>query len=514
MEEIIEFIPKKDKLSKGIKEASGEIKELKQEASNIELAPTNEKVRKASKEALENKKSQNVEQKRAIEITRELNKLMLKASGSDEKKALQLKAWRREVSDLEAEYSKLSASGEDTKKISQELSKAYKNLNIALKDSKIGGLQKLLNTFKRVGFYRLARRLFQVIEQGLSQGLEKLIAFDSQTNKTASSISSSFDKITGSIALIVSPLLEVIEPVLSLIANGIAEVANAFSMASAKMKGLSTYTKINTEYMKDLQSEAKSTLLSFDKFESLNAEETPYEESLIPDDIDDSLTSLEGVFNFLNSIKDLLLQIWEIAEGLIGFALKDMDSISYSLDFISELINNIRYMIGFLGDLIKGDFSGAWNHLKNLAISCLNVMLKAVNAVWNSLIRMAQLTLDIFVNPIIGLFGGEKIKIPTEKIQVPSIPYYKNGGIVDGGSLFVAGEGGYAEIVSKYNSGQTGVTNVSQFKQAMVEAIYECADVFQQSDGSVVLNLDGAQIARSKNFKNELNRTNAGLNLR
>jgi hypothetical protein len=29
-----------------------------------------------------------------------------------------------------------------------------------------------------------------------------------------------------------------------------------------------------------------------------------------------------------------------------------------------------------------------------------------------------------------------------------------------------------------------------------------------------VLNLDGAELARSKRFKSELNRTNAGLNLR
>ena len=103
--------------------------------------------------------------------------------------------------------------------------------------------------------------------------------------------------------------------------------------------------------------------------------------------------------------------------------------------------------------------------------------------------------------------------VDTSSIGIPHIPRLANGGMVSSGSLFIAGEAG-AELVTTMPSGQTGVTNVAQFKQAMVEAIYECADVFQQPDGSVVLNLDGAEVARSKRFKSELNRTNSGLNLR
>ena len=94
-----------------------------------------------------------------------------------------------------------------------------------------------------------------------------------------------------------------------------------------------------------------------------------------------------------------------------------------------------------------------------------------------------------------------------------SVMKFAEGGRPEQGSLFIAGEAG-AELVTTMPSGQTGVTNIAQFKQAMVEAIYECSDVFQQSGNDVVLNLDGAQIARSRAFKNELNRTNSGLKLR
>ena len=62
-------------------------------------------------------------------------------------------------------------------------------------------------------------------------------------------------------------------------------------------------------------------------------------------------------------------------------------------------------------------------------------------------------------------------------------------------------------------SGQTGVTNIAQFKQAMLEALYEWGGS-QSYSGDVVLNLDGAEIARSKRFVGEMNRNNSGLNLR
>ena len=94
-----------------------------------------------------------------------------------------------------------------------------------------------------------------------------------------------------------------------------------------------------------------------------------------------------------------------------------------------------------------------------------------------------------------------------------SVGAYANGGIAEKGDLFIANEAG-PELVYSGPNNSSSIMNIAQFKQAMVEAIYECSDVFQQSGESVVLNLDGAQIARSKSFKNELNRTNSGLNLR
>jgi hypothetical protein len=93
-----------------------------------------------------------------------------------------------------------------------------------------------------------------------------------------------------------------------------------------------------------------------------------------------------------------------------------------------------------------------------------------------------------------------------------SVGVFANGGIAEQGDLFIANDKG-PELVYSGPNNASSIMNISQFKQAMVEAIYECSDVFQNSDGDIVLKLDGADIARSKRFKSELNRTNAGLHL-
>ena len=137
----------------------------------------------------------------------------------------------------------------------------------------------------------------------------------------------------------------------------------------------------------------------------------------------------------------------------------------------------------------------------------------------NSFIGLVNLIIDainllvIKLNPVTWLLN--LVGVDTNKIQIPHIPLvtlYKNGGIAERGDLFVANEAG-PELVYSGPNNSSSIMNIAQFKQAMVEAIYECSDVFQNADGDVVLRLDGAEIARSKRFKAELNRTNTGLNL-
>lgn len=103
-----------------------------------------------------------------------------------------------------------------------------------------------------------------------------------------------------------------------------------------------------------------------------------------------------------------------------------------------------------------------------------------------------------------------------------SVPKMKDGGVLPKGTPFIAGEAGAELVHSMPNSNKTGVTNIEQFTQAMINANYQSSGLFQSIIESALsncgylfeTNIDGAAVARSKSFKNELNRTNSGLNLK
>jgi hypothetical protein len=481
--------------------------------------------------------------------------------------------------------------------IRKQQAKVNKEIGIGAGTQKTG-LQKLTDTFKRLGIYRLGRLIYSEIGKGLSEGVSSFAKFDKQSNQTMSSITSSITIITSSIGSIIAPMLEVVEPIIKEIAVGIADVANAISKASASMKGLSTYTKINTDYMKEYGAETNKSLLSFDKFETLSGTDTDsaYETA----NVDEATSDLDGFassfMTLISQLKDLLLEVWDIIKSILSALAPVLDVVmsivslvldlilnSGILDFINNIIDPIVYIvkevmiiikaiipllqpildvvanivyllleliensgiltyikdivdivvalivpalegistiIKFIIAILKGDFKSAFkelgNYFKSFAkeignffIAIINVAIMVIEDVVNGIIKMLNL-IWLPWKALLNLVGVNVGDIP--KISIPRISYLAEGGMVDKGSLFVAGEAG-AELVTQMPSGQTGVTNVKQLKQAFVEALYECSDLFEREDGDVVLKVDGAEIARSKRFKSEINRTNPSLNL-
>ena len=374
------------------------------------------------------------------------------------------------------------------------------------------GLQKLGKTFTRIGFYRLARLTFSTIEKGLSQGISGFAKFDSQANQIMSSITSSSKILTASIGSILMPLLEVLEPAIKSISVTLANVGNAISKASAQMKGLTTYTKINTEYMEKYGEETKKSLLRFDKFETLSGadENSPYETA----DIKDAEDSFSGIAEIFFQLKDIISEILSMVKPLFDVILYNLKQ---SMPFIENIVKIVSGFINILAGLFNvmtGNFDDAWQYIKKgfvkMGEGLINLMINLINHIIQIVISPVKFIFQIF-----DKITGANTSSFFDKIKIPNVDWsgaYEAGGIPDKGSLFYAGEAG-AELVHSMPSGNTGVTNIAQFKQAMVEAIYECSDVFYGGEGNVVLNLDGAEVARSRRFKAELNRTNSGLNL-
>lgn len=396
---------------------------------------------------------------------------------------------------------------------------------------KQSGLSKLWNTFKRIGFYRIARATFSIIKNMISEGVSGFAKFDEQSNKTMSSLTSSFTMIKASIGAAFAPLLDIVEPLFRQMAIGFANVANAISKASAQMKGLSTYTKINTDYMKKYGEEAKSSLLSFDKFETLSGEQDNdlYQTADIIEEtseLDSFAESLVDTFSqlgeLLQEIVELIKVLWDLLKPVFQWIWSQIKpALESTISFIKAIskllrgdfkgaLEDIKNTFKNMGKLIVNTFAPIGKIIGNALLGLVNLFISAVEGMLNAVIDAINKVLKP-IKSVLNFIGVKFDGIPKQSFK--RINYLADGGIMENvGSLYVAGESG-AELVHNMPSGQTGVTNVKQFKQAMVEAFYECADLFAQEQPDVVLNLDGATIARSRRFKNELNRTNAGLNL-
>ena len=401
-----------------------------------------------------------------------------------------------------------------------ETSKQVTSLKKELdKVSRKGPIEELVNTFKRVGFYRIARRVFQVIEQGLSQSITNLAKFDDGVNDTMGSITSQITILSNSFSVMLAPLLKIVEPVLKSVTKVVADLASSVSYLVAKLSGSATYLKANTEYAKEFNKELNN--LSFDKFESLSMQDDPasmFEEANVADGLSDGM---ERVLNVLEQIGGLLLAI-----GAYKFVTWITDGSAKT--FFTDAKDGLGKIKGKIDDISTAGLiaSSAFAFVTSI-INLIDViknwdsqsLLTQITAITSAFLALAAVVFSILAAiPAIGhtaVFKAIAVGTTAGAVLAGTVSAmrFAEGGRPEQGSLFIAGEAG-AELVTTMPSGQTGVTNISQFKQAMVEAIYECSDVFQNSTGEVVLNLDGATIARSKSFKSELNRTNAGLNLR
>ena len=395
-----------------------------------------------------------------------------------------------------------------------EDAKAYYN-DLFKKTSKQSNISKLFGTLKRVGFYRIARNFFKFFESGISEGIKALTNISPKANETLSKMSGNLTTIGNSLSLIILPVLEVAQPILQLITNTIARLAEGFSYLAYKLGITSSWFKINNEYMKDFNNQANK--LSFDKFESLSGSDDSSSmlKEMTGDDKDGGASSyaiaLTSILATLTAIEGLKFISWMRKDGLkkIKDGLYDIKTsitnISYAtmilsatLGFVTSVVNLINLIKNWDSASLVSKITGITAVLVGLASVIMTIL--ALTGVGSVKVMKAIAT---------GLGAGAVL---LAGVSALTIEKRANGGMVDSGSLFIAGEAG-AELVTTMPSGQTGVTNIAQFKQAMLEALYEWGG--SQSDGGdVVLNLDGAEIARSKRFVGEMNRNNSGLNLR
>lgn len=373
-----------------------------------------------------------------------------------------------------------------------------------------GGLKSFFVSIKRIALYRLIRTSLKLVTDAMKDGIDNIIQFDASAKETMSEVTSSMTIMKNSVGSVMMPLLEIVAPIIQGISKAVAGLANGISYLTAKLKGESTWLKVNTDYMKEYNRASK--LLSYDEFSTMSNSENDtngmFEKVDMGEMSSGLLSNIQQVEVVLGSILSILGAIavskiakW-IADGgpgkLIG-SFKDMKTkindiskaglvAGAAFSFVTSLVNLIT--------VIK-DWDSASLCTKITAITSVLLALAAV--VFSILACIPAVGhVAVMKGLAVGLGAAAALTATVSAMR------FADGGMIEqslkgtGTMYAIAGEAG-AEIVATGTRG-TGVTNISQFKQAMVEALIEYNAARNGSDegGDIVLVVDGKEFARAQ----------------
>lgn len=470
-----------------------------------------------------------------INAENKINEILQKRNTEEEKQKQIISDSVEQIRKLKQEYLKLSQgpqTDETEKKMSgitekiDELDKKARDAKKSLQDmadsKKLTGFGKFMNRLKSYLNVRLLRNFFSSIESGLSQSFSTLIKYNEKSNKTMSKITSQFEILSASVVSVVMPVITALEPILTDITKDIAKLAESLSYLIAKLTGSATYLKVNTDYLKELNKE--SNMFSFDKFEALNEQDANEDEEsglfkeINIEDVDASVKSLSDtlgvILTTLTAIGAIKFIGW-LKDGSLSKAIDKLTSpssglgkVSLILSGISLFLTGIQLIIDEIRDAIE-----TWD-LKTPAEQVKSI-LKIVLYGLGSILAAAGALKVAFGQVATGgiLIAGGAVAIGATYI-LDKIGVFANGGIADKGDLFIANESG-PELVYSGANNSSSIMNIAQVKEAQLEALstwwaYAKYDLPETAN----FTLDGEDIARSKSFIAEMNRKNAGLNLR
>lgn len=487
-----------------------------------------------------------------------LDKAVKEVSG----KVPELKTETYSDSDRKSEPAQaMQGQAQELNNIKKQLNGINKELDKTAKksDKAKTPLGKLLKSFGRIAMYRVVRRTIQEITQAFMESIDEIAKYNSEFRDTMGGLQSSMAKAKASIGVAFYQVLIMLEPVITQIANGIANLSNSLAKVTANMRGVATYTKINTEYMKEYQSATQGTLLAFDTFTTLSAGQgtdyskmfEPGEDALDESKFSDTEKTLSNIFSRIKEIIGLVGSLWKAIEPILDPIINDLlpamtgllepiveiattiiemlsPAIESIIKVVSGVITQISGVFKIISGLIKiltGDFEGAWDSIGE-------GFTDMVNGIANMFIGLGKFIIDalnlLFVksNPlfwILKAFGidvGEQISSWNADWSAKAwnpINSYATGGAFSSADMFYANENGRTELVTSTNTGGGAVMTIDMWAQISEMSVYNAlAKYGAAQNGGMAINLDmnklGTAVASNVGFRNEANRRNAGLN--
>ena len=382
---------------------------------------------------------------------------------------------------------------------------SLEQVNQTSRDVAGDGLKSFFLSIKRIALYRAIRSALKWITASLKEGIGNIVAFDDNYRQTMSEVTSSITIIKNSLGAVVMPLLQLVTPIIQGIAKAIGTLANGISYLTAKLKGESTWLKVNTDYLKEYNKQANK--LSYDEFSVLSgSNETDGMFS------QESMSATSGILKDMQSLEAIIkgigaaLATWgtfEIVKWVIGGGIKKLlDTIITGLKNIYNNIKPIYLIMSGMFLIVESIVDIVnWDETTSGLQKVFNIITLIAGVIAVACGMLAAF-LPTGAAKIMKAIAFGAVLVGTITSVGSMVSKHANGGMFEGtGTIYhQAGESG-AEIVATGTRG-TGVANVIQIEEAFYKALYRYnAAKDKGNEGDLVIELDGKELAR-KNVRN------------
>lgn len=175
-------------------------------------------------------------------------------------------------------------------------------------------------------------------------------------------------------------------------------------------------------------------------------------------------------------IKDFAINIWNMAKEKIGHIWSVIkDNITKAVNYIRDMVKNgfekAKQIAIDVFNKLKEKIVGIWDGIKSGIAKPINAILSGIEKFVNAVIRginwmiRSLNALSFDVPEWVPVLGGKKFGFNIRTISEVSIPRLAEGGIVNAGTAFIAGEQG-AEVVANLGN-RTGVMNTDEMRESV-----------------------------------------------
>lgn len=328
---------------------------------------------------------------------------------------------RQEVGRTAKELSKLGKYSKQSIRVdAKDVDKARK---------KVGALTNILNSMKRIAFYRVIRSAIKAVGEAFSQGAENAYWYSKTIGDQTKYIADAYDrlssgsfKMSNQLGAAWATLKAAITPILIQIINLVTAAANAITQLFAILGGHGTYLRA-IDYSKDwaettaggaaAAKEWKNQLMGFDEINRLEEPadgggggggglpdyENMFEEAPVDGifaKIRDKLLELKESLNF-----DPLIESWErLKQSVKGLA----DTIAQALGWVWD--NIIAPLVTWLIESALPVVLNLIATVIDLANTILQILGPAIDWVWHNILEpVVSLIGDTLINALKALTG-------------------------------------------------------------------------------------------------------------